>query len=72
MKNERREVVKDLNYWNNQVIDKPNYRDGYFKLALIYYQLGDNYNSEENLVKAMRLDPNFKEGILLGNILEEE
>lgn len=72
IRDERREVVEELNYWNQQIIEKPGFRDGYFKLALIYYQLGDYHNAEENLDKVMGLDPNFEEGIMLGNILEEK
>ena len=68
--NEREEVVKNLNFWNKEVISKPNYRDGYFSLALIYFQLGDLYNSKENLDKALIIDPNFERGIEFKNYLE--
>jgi tetratricopeptide (TPR) repeat protein len=68
---ERKRIVNDLNFWNKEVIEKPNYRDGYFSLSLIYYQLGDNKNSWENLSKAMDIDPNFENGKELKRILED-
>ena len=68
---QRSEVIKDLNFWNREVIEKPNYRDGYFSLSLIYYQLGDYKNSIDNLDKAMNIDPNFEEGKKLLEILKE-
>ena len=68
--NERQEVVDSLNFWNKEVIDKPGYRDGYFSLALIYYQLGEVDQSSENLDKALGIDPNFERGIEFKNYLD--
>ena len=69
---EREKVVDDLNFWNREVMEKPNYRDGYFTLSLLYYQLGDYKNSIESLDKAMNVDPNFEKGKELRDILEEK
>jgi len=69
---ERKEIVNDLNFWNKEVIEKPNYRDGYFSLSIIYYQLGDYDNSQKNLNKAMDIDPNFENGKALLKILENK
>ena len=44
------------------MVDKPGYRDGYFSLALIYFQLGNIYQSSENIDKALEIDPNFERG----------
>lgn len=66
---ERGKIIDDLNYWNREVIEKPNYRDGYFSLAIIYYQLGDFNSSLENLDKAMNIDPNFEKGKELKEII---
>ncbi|MCL5970930.1 MAG: tetratricopeptide repeat protein [Patescibacteria group bacterium] len=38
------------------------YRDGYFRLAILEYQLNDNAKAQEYLDKVMKLDPNFEEG----------
>ena len=66
---EREKIINDLNFWNKKVIEKPNYRDGYFSLSLIYYQLGDYDNSLVNLEKALNIDPNFEKGKELQLIL---
>ena len=65
----REKVIEDLNFWNKKVIERPNYRDGYFSLSLIYYQLGDYKNSLYNLDKALNIDPNFTEGKELQKLL---
>lgn len=67
---EKRNSASNLAYWQNQVNEKPNYRDAYFSLALIYYQIKDFKNSQENLEKAMSLDPNFEKGEELQGILD--
>jgi tetratricopeptide (TPR) repeat protein len=68
---ERTKVIKELNFWNKEVIEKPEFRDGYFSLSLIYYQLGDLENLLINLEKAMEIDPNFEKGKELKGILED-
>lgn len=67
---EKKNAAIGLVFWNNQIKEKPNYRDAYFSLALIYYQIKDFKNSSEYLQKAMEIDPNFKEGKELGEILK--
>lgn len=67
---ERENVIKSLNFWNREVIEKPGFRDGYFSLSLIYYQLGEIDSSYENLEKALEIDPNFERGIEFKNYLE--
>jgi len=67
---EKRESASNLVFWQNEANEKPNYRDAYFSLALIYYQIKDFEKSSENLTKAMSLDPNFDKGKELEVILE--
>lgn len=68
---EKNSVAGNLSYWEKVTSEKPNYRDGYFSLALIYFQLKDFNKSSENLEKAMSLDPNFEKGKELKKILED-
>lgn len=70
LKAEKTKVNNDLKTWEKVVSQKPNYRDGYFKLAIIYYQLKDLDKAKENLDKAFELDPNFEKGRELESILE--
>lgn len=69
---EKIKVSRELNYWQSEVREKPNFRDGYFSLALIYYQLKDFKSSSEYLEKAMVLDPNFEKGNELRKLIEEK
>jgi tetratricopeptide (TPR) repeat protein len=62
-------VDQDLKFWQNEVKENPDYRDGYFSLALLYYQLKDIKNASRNLDKAMNIDPNFEQGKQLREIL---
>lgn len=70
-KGEKKNITNELSYWENTVRQKPDYRDGYFSLALIYYQMKDFNKSSENLNKAMSLDPNFEKGKELKGILNK-
>lgn len=42
------------------VSENPTYRDGYLKLTLYYFKLGNPDKAKENLQKAIALDPNFE------------
>lgn len=68
---EKIKVTRELDYWEKEIREKPNFRDGYFSLALIYYQLKDFKTSSGYLDKAMALDPSFEKGKELRVLLEE-
>ncbi|EKD86830.1 MAG: hypothetical protein ACD_37C00134G0007 [uncultured bacterium] len=68
--NEKIKVLNGLVFWENEVGGKSNYRDAYFKLALLNYQLKNLDEASENLDKALILDPNFEKGRELEKILE--
>jgi tetratricopeptide (TPR) repeat protein len=70
MKKEKDRVAYELSYWQEIVKLHPDYRDGYFKLALIQYRLGKTKQSRENVEKAMEIDPNFSEGKEFEKMLE--
>lgn len=68
---ERQEIIKELQFWEAVVGKYKDYRDAYFQLALLEYRLGDFNESNFYLEKALSLDPNFKEGIRLVEILRK-
>ncbi len=68
--NEKIKVLNEMVFWQNEVKSRPDYRDGYFSLALLNYQLKDFDKASENLNKVMILDPNFEKGRELKNLLE--
>ena len=68
--NEKFKVIKEVSFWENEVRVRPNYRDGYMKLAVLNFQLKNFTESRENLNKALSLDPNFEKGIELDRLLD--
>ena len=69
---ERENIENQIKFW--ELVNKkyPGYRDSYFQLALLEYQLKDFNKSREYLKEALRLDPNFKSGRKLESILNEK
>lgn len=59
---QRSELEAERGYWLDISEKYSGYRDAYFKVALLSYQLGDVDLARKYLVEAMALDPNFKEG----------
>ncbi|MBI4084719.1 MAG: hypothetical protein HY431_02335 [Candidatus Levybacteria bacterium] len=62
LRQERARYLQEIAYWKRVVDQYEGYRDGYFKLALLTYQLGEKALARSYLQKAMELDPNFVEG----------
>ncbi len=67
-----RQLQTQLNFWENEIKARPNYRDAYFSLALIYYQLGNFDFAKQNLEKALTIDPNFEKGRELEQLLNSK
>lgn len=47
-------------YWRMVIEDHPDYRDGFVRLAMLAYQLGERNKSREYIEKIRALDPNFE------------
>ena len=69
LNNEKIKVQNELIFWQKEVGKMPNYRDAYFKLALLNYQLKDFDKANEYLKKTLSLDPNFEKGRELEKLL---
>lgn len=54
------DIKKLIAYWEEVIVNKPNYRDAYLQLALLHYKLYYNEKASEYLQKALALDPNFQ------------
>ena len=52
------QVEKEIKTWEKITQDFPGYRDAYLKLAQLYFTLYQNDKAQENLGKALELDPN--------------
>jgi tetratricopeptide (TPR) repeat protein len=68
---EKEKVMQEINYWENVVSEHKDYRDGFFKLALLEYQIGNKQKSWEYLQKSLELDPNFEKGRDLEKMLRK-
>lgn len=59
-------LEEEVVYWQ-QVSDKyQGYRDVYYRIAALEYKLGNTLASQEYIKKALKIDPNFSEGRVLG------
>jgi len=63
-------LAKQAIYWQNIEKIYPNYRDAYFQLALIAYQIGDFNKSRAYLRQAEAIDPNYQDAKKLEKYLE--
>lgn len=64
-------IISEISKWRAIVLDKPDYRDGYFRLAVSYYQIFDEEMAKRNVLKALELDPNFEPAKLLLALLSK-
>jgi len=60
IKNEPASLRQEIKKWQKIASEKPDYRDAYFQLAILYYQLYNDKKSKEYLTKTLSLDPNFE------------
>jgi len=67
---EKVRILNEINFWENEIVEKPNYRDAYFKLAILNYELRKYDEAKNYLEKVFNLDPSFEEGKELKNFLE--
>ncbi len=63
-------IREQISFWEKVSQEKPGYRDAYFQLAVLHWQLYDNQPARDSLNKALELDPNFEAGKELGKILD--
>ncbi len=68
----RETLLSDIAYWQSIVAKRTDYRDGYFQLAVLEYQLGDKQKASAYVQKTLTLDPNFTEGRKLERVLNNK
>jgi tetratricopeptide (TPR) repeat protein len=65
-KQQRSKLTQELAYWQDIVRQYGNYRDAYFRIAILQYQLGEVSQAKKSLEKVLALDPNFEKARVLG------
>jgi tetratricopeptide (TPR) repeat protein len=54
-------IEETISYWKTVVNKYPDYRDGYFRLSVLSFQVGRDEEAKLYLQKVFALDPNFIE-----------
>ena len=67
---ERAVLSNELTYWQQVVGEYKNYRDAYFRIASLEYQLGRMDEAQKSVQKVLGLDPNFESAKVLGAKIE--
>ncbi len=65
-RSEHQRTLSELSYWKNSLLRYQDSRDVNYKIATIEYKLGDIDEARVYLKKALQIDPNFKDGYVLG------
>jgi tetratricopeptide (TPR) repeat protein len=71
-KEQRLKLTKELAYWQDIARQYSDYRDAYFRVATLQYQLGEISQAKKSLEKVVALDPNFEKARVLGNKIAAE
>lgn len=66
---ERQKLISEVIFWESVVNKYKDYRDAYFNLAVLEYQLKNFDKTKAYLQKVLELDPNFNEGRKLEKLL---
>lgn len=68
---QRQNMQSQINFWQSVSDKYDGYKDAYFRMALLEYNLGDFKNAELNNQKALLLDPNFSDAKKLEDVLNK-
>lgn len=68
---EKVRVLNEISFWENEILGKPNYRDAYFKLAMLSYEIRKFDIARDYLDKVFELDPTFDKGKELEMLMEK-
>jgi hypothetical protein len=65
-------ISAEISHWQQITKQYPQYRDGYFRLALLQYELGNEQLAGISLEKTLTIDPNFAPARAFQEKLEKE
>lgn len=69
---ERQKVMNEIVYWQHVADTHKDYRDAYFALASLEYQVKDFSKAWVYIQKCLTLDPNYQQGRNLEKIISEK
>ena len=70
LNSQRQNLQSQINFWQSISDKYEGYKDAYFRMALLEYNLGDFKKARENNKKALLLDPNFSDAKKLEDVLD--
>lgn len=71
LEKEKAKILNQIKNWKSISEKYRGYRDAYFQLALLEYQLKNLAKANEYLQKTLLLDPNYKEGRKLEKLFDK-
>lgn len=69
---QRQEINRKINFWQSFTQKYDSYKDAYFQIALLEYQLGNFEKAKEYNKQALLLDPGFEDAKNLEVLLENK
>lgn len=67
---QRKDIIKDLNFWEDFISKNQNYRDAYFQISILEYKLGNTLQAKKYVEKGLVLDPNSEDGRKIEKLLK--
>lgn len=67
---QRQQISSEIEFWNQKTKDYKSFKDAYYKIALLEYQLGNSQIAKAYVKKALSIDPFFEEAKKLEKILK--
>ena len=68
---QREQIQSKINFWQSIAQKYEGYKDSYFQMAVLYYQLGNFEEAKLENQKALSLDPNFEDARKLEEVLNK-
>lgn len=59
-KEEPKMIRQEISFWEEVIQKKADYRDAYFRLAVLNYQIGQKEEAKRYLERTLELDPDFE------------
>jgi tetratricopeptide (TPR) repeat protein len=69
---QRQQIQGKINFWQSIADKYEGYKDAYFQMAILDYQLGNFQKAKLENQKALILDPNFEDAKNLKNVLDSK
>ena len=66
---QRQQIQNKIIFWQSIAQKYSGYKDAYFQIAVLEYQLGDLNSAKQENSKALLLDPNFNDAKQLESLL---